>query len=94
MKIFSLINIIVVSLLVGCTTYVPVEQIERPFPELANTLKEPCPNLIKIEGKKTTLSELLKTVSDNYALYYQCQAKVNGWNTWYHEQREIFERVR
>jgi hypothetical protein len=27
-------------------------------------------------------------------LYYQCSAKVDGWNEWYQQQKKIYEAVK
>ena len=40
------------------------------------------------------ISELLKTVTDNYTTYYQTREQVIGWQEWYKEQKKIFESVK
>jgi hypothetical protein len=37
---------------------------------------------------------MLKTVVENYTLYYQCSTKVEGWQEWYSEQKKIFDEVK
>ena len=37
------------------------------------------------------ISELTKTVAENYGLYYQVREQVLGWQMWYTEQKKIFE---
>ena len=39
-------------------------------------------------------SELLTTVVDNYGTYYEMREKLIGWQTWYVEQKKIFESVK
>ena len=39
-------------------------------------------------------SELLTTVVDNYGTYYEIREKLIGWQTWYVEQKKIFESVK
>jgi len=40
------------------------------------------------------ISELLKTINDNYSIYYQTREQVIAWQTWYNEQKKIFESVK
>ena len=39
-------------------------------------------------------SELLTTVVDNYGTYYEIREKLIGWQTWYVEQKKIWESVK
>lgn len=85
---------IILSLVVflsACTTVVPVKQ---KFPEAPTELFEKCPTLNTIEPGKTAITDLLKTVVGNYALYYECAIKQEGWTDWYSEQKKIFETVK
>ena len=82
---------LVTVLLMGCSTPVPVTP---RFPEAPAALKEKCENLRKIEGDKVAITEMLKVVVHNYALYYECSTKVEGWQEWYDTQKKIFESVR
>lgn len=77
--------------LAGCSTPTPIK---REFPQATKTLMESCPDLQKIEGDKVAITELLKTVVNNYALYYQCANKVDGWKEWYEEQKKIYDSVK
>ena len=36
-------------------------------------------------------SEFLETVTENYGTYYQLVEQVKGWQTWYYQQKKIFE---
>ena len=39
-------------------------------------------------------SALLDTVVQNYGIYHQCREKLVGWQTWYVEQKKLFESVK
>lgn len=83
--------LIITTLLVGCSTAVPIKP---TFPEVPQVLKEKCENLKKIEGDKVAITEMLKVVIQNYTLYYECSTKVDGWQDWYTEQKKIYETVK
>lgn len=88
MKYTSLILAILLS---GCVTAVPVKQ---KFPEVPQVLLEKCESLKKVEGDRVAITEMLKVVVENYGMYYECAAKVEGWNEWYTEQKRIYESVK
>jgi hypothetical protein len=88
MKCTSLILAIFLS---ACSTTVPVSQ---KFPDVPKALIERCESLRKIEGDKVAITEMLKVVVQNYGMYYECAAKVDGWQEWYIEQKRIYESVR
>ena len=75
----------------ACSTPVPVKQ---KFPEVPKSLVERCESLKKIEGDRVAITEMLKVVVQNYGMYYECAAKVDGWNDWYLEQKRIYESVK
>jgi hypothetical protein len=77
-------------LLSACTT-VPVKQ---KFPDVPKALVERCDSLKKVEGDRVAITEMLKVVVQNYGMYYECAAKVDGWNDWYLEQKRIYESVK
>jgi hypothetical protein len=77
--------------LTACSTPVPVSQ---RFPDVPKALVERCDSLKKIEGDKVAITEMLKVVVQNYGMYYECAAKVDGWNDWYLEQKRIYESVK
>lgn len=77
--------------LTACSTPVPVSQ---RFPDVPKALVERCDSLRKIEGDKVAITEMLKVVVQNYGMYYECAAKVDGWNDWYTEQKRIYESVK
>ena len=85
---------IILSLVVflsACSTPVPVKQ---KFPEVPNALVERCESLKKVEGDRVAITEMLKVVVQNYGMYYECAAKVDGWNDWYLEQKRIYESIK
>ena len=85
------LSLILVTLLIGCSTTVPVKP---NFPEVPQVLKERCESLKKIEGDKVAITEMLKVVIHNYTLYHECSTKVDGWNEWYESQKKIYESVK
>lgn len=87
----SILTLIVAVSLTGCTAFLPVKP---KFPEPAKGLTKPCPDLKKIEGNRVAITDLLKTVVENYGLYHECSLKNEGWNEWYKEQKRIYDRVK
>ena len=77
--------------LAACSTPVPVSQ---RFPDVPKALVERCESLKKIEGDRVAITEMLKVVVQNYGMYYECAAKVDGWNDWYLEQKRIYESAK
>jgi hypothetical protein len=82
--------ILLVGFLSACSTAVPVKQ---KFPEAPVSIAEKCENLMKIEGDKVSITDMLKVIVKNYSMYYECSAKVEGWNEWYTEQKKIFDSI-
>jgi hypothetical protein len=76
--------------LAACST-APVKQ---KFPDVPKSLVERCESLKKVEGDRVAITEMLKVVVANYGMYYECAAKVDGWNDWYLEQKRIYESVK
>jgi hypothetical protein len=83
--------ILILLLLAGCTTVVPVKQ---KFPNATPELMKKCESLKKIEGDKVAITEMLKVIVYNYSLYHECSTKVDGWQDWYNEQKKIFDSVK
>jgi hypothetical protein len=77
--------------LTACSTPVPVKQ---KFPDVPQALVEKCENLKKVEGDRVAITEMLKVVVQNYGMYYECAAKVDGWQDWYNEQKRIYDSVK
>ena len=80
---------VMLSLLVGCTS-VPVA---RKFPQIPDSLSKSCAPLKEVSATDR-LSEVLLVITDNYASYHECEIKVELWNKWYREQKEIFDGVK
>ena len=81
-----------VIMLAGCTTATPVS---RAFPDAPAALREKCENLRTIDTTdKVAITEMLKVIVHNYGLYYECSARVDGWNEWYTEQKKIFDSAK
>lgn len=89
--IFVCILLLVVFVLTGCSTTVPVV---AKFPEEPSKIAtEACPNLQKLNDD-AKLSDVAKTVSINYSTYYECAVKVDTWNEWYKIQKQIYEGIK
>lgn len=88
--ILTIIFIMFVLALSGCSTVVPVA---AKFPEAPRLGLGACPQLQTVlEGVK--LSDLTATVTANYSTYYECAVKADQWQQWYEIQRRIFESVK
>jgi hypothetical protein len=77
-------------LMVGCSTTVPVT---AKFPEVPERLLQKCPQLEKLENE-AKLSDISKTVTNNYTTYYECAVKDDAWIEWYQKQKIIFEGIK
>lgn len=87
----SLLLIPITIILIGCSTTVPVK---RNFPAVPEEMKKECVQLEQIDTSVTKLSEVIKTVTDNYSNYHECKIKVDTWIEWYKIQKSIFEEVK
>lgn len=76
-------------LLAGCLA----TPVKRNFPEVPPELKVACPDLAKVKPE-AKLSDVILTVSNNYTQYHECRAKVDAWNEWYKNQKEVFDSVK
>ena len=74
----------------GCSTPVPIKP---KFPQAPAMLLEPCLELKKLEND-AKLSDVAKTVTENYAFYHDCSLKNRAWGEWYKAQKKIFEGVK
>lgn len=93
MKLYTLI---LAALLGGCSlfgpSYAPVDP--PKFPEATETLKQKCKELQELDpNKSNNITDILKSVVQNYGLYHECSLRVDGWNKWYTEQRKIYEEA-
>lgn len=79
-------------LLTACASQpVPITQ---KFPEPVPELMKQCEELMVLEGDKILMTDLLRTVVQNYTLYYQCANKVEGWQEWYNAQKKLFDELK
>lgn len=82
---------IILLLMIGCSTTVPVTV---KFPEApGNVAMTACPQLQKL-AEDAKLSDISKTVSVNYGTYYECAIKTDAWIEWYKIQKHIFEGIK
>ena len=79
-----------VLILTGCSTTVPVT---AKFPDVPERLLVKCPQLEKLENE-SKLSDISKTVTNNYTTYYDCAVKHDAFIEWYNIQKNIFESVK
>jgi len=82
--------LIVLLLLSGCSTTVPVT---AKFPDAPKFASEACPQLQKLNND-AKLSDVATTVTINYSTYYECAVKNDAWIEWYQIQKTIFESVK
>jgi len=93
MRTIVLSALILISVIVsGCTMFVPVKP--PKWPDAVPELTKKCEELKVVAGTQSSLVDLMKTVVQNYTLYYECSNKVDGWNDWYTKQKEIYEQTR
>lgn len=81
-------------MLTGCGLFRANPPGKPKFPDPIKELTMPCPDLKTVEGDKVAITELLKTVVSNYTLYHDCSLKNEGWNKWYKEQKEIYDKIK
>lgn len=84
----KIVVVAAVLLLTGC-----VAPVKREFPSIPPSLEKPCGALLEVP-KTTKLSEVLEVVTENYALYRECQIKNETWLDWYQKQKKIFDSVK
>lgn len=81
---------VVMFLLLGCSTTVPVR---AKFPTAPDRLMQQCLPLDKLENQ-SKLSDVAKSVTNNYTKYHQCSVQNESWIEWYNNQKKIFESVK
>lgn len=86
----QLLLILPAVLLTGCLFKDPVP-VKQVWPDVPKDLLEACPNLKEVDPNVTKLSDIIDVVSDNYAQYYDCKAKVDDWIVWYNGQKKIYD---
>jgi starvation-inducible outer membrane lipoprotein len=83
--------IVIAFFLTGCAAIsVPVK---AKFPMMPETLMIRCPELEKTK-EDAKLSEIGKTISQNYTTYYECATKHDAIIEWYKIQKTIYESVK
>jgi hypothetical protein len=65
--------------------------LQKKFPEAPQVLLDKPVELRTVPEDNRTLSGLLETVTLNYGTYYECKARVEGWQFWYDENKKIYE---
>ncbi len=75
----------------GCAT--KVVPIVVKFPQAPAALLEKCAPLNTLP-EDSKLSDVAKTVTQNYTLYHECAIKQDAWIDWYQQQKEIFDNVK
>jgi len=82
--------ILLLFLLAGCSTPVPIKP---KFPDVPEKIMELCPELEKLHDD-TKLSEVAKIIVDNYSSYYECAVKHEAMVEWYKMQKKIYEDIK
>jgi hypothetical protein len=85
-KYLALFLLILMS---GCSTVVPVTV---KFPDAPDRIKIRCPQL-KTLNEEAKLSDVAKTITENYTTYYECAVRNDTWIEWYETQKIIFEKL-
>jgi hypothetical protein len=85
-KYLALFLLILMS---GCSTVVPVTV---KFPDAPDRIKIRCPQL-KTLNEEAKLSDIAKTITENYTTYYECAVRNDSWIEWYETQKIIFEKL-
>ena len=81
--------IVLMFLLTSCSSTVPVTVKFPPIPEELNIQ---CPPLNKIP-EDAKLSDISKTVTQNYKQYKDCSTNNSGLIEWFNKQKKIFEEL-
>jgi len=89
-RLFTIyIFITILILITGCSTTVPVTV---NFPSIPEELNVQCPPLKKIPDE-SKLSDISKTITENYKQYKDCSANNSGLIEWFNKQKKIFEEL-
>ena len=87
--VMTIMLLFILAMCAGCSTTVPVV---AKFPPVPERLLEKCPNLEKLKDDPQ-LSDVAKTINNNYTTYYTCAVKNDAWIEWYNVQKNIFEGI-
>ena len=82
--------VVLVLVLTGCSTTVPVV---AKFPDAPTRAMQVCPQLEQLKDD-AKLSDVAKTVTNNYSTYYECAVKNDAWIEWYEIQKRIYEGIK
>ena len=81
--------IIILMILIGCSTTVPVT---AKFLQAPERLMQKCPPLERLENE-AKLSDVAKSVTNNYTKYHECSIQNDSRIEWYKTQKKIFESI-
>jgi len=81
-----------IILLTACANTGP--KVSMSFPDAPDDLKVACPDLTAIPDNTTKLSDAIGVVGSNYSTYYECKLRVDSWNEWYNNQKQIHDSVK
>jgi hypothetical protein len=84
----TLLASIVLVLMTGCSTVVPVKE---EWPTAPQELLTPASNLTPMSVDKTELSDLLENANNNFTQYYLLKDRFTAWQKWYTDQQKIYE---
>ena len=83
----NLLLIPAIMLLTGCLATAP------KFPEAPTELLAVCPELNEVADGTKELSKVLDVVVVNYSTYYECRVKVEAWQEWHKQQKQIYDKA-
>ena len=84
-----MLSVVCLMLLSSCST----APVKIKFPEVPQELMVACPPLAQVNPQDHQLSSLLEVVVSNYAQYYECKNRADGWVQLYDNQRKIYESI-
>jgi hypothetical protein len=62
------------------------------FPPAEESLMKECKDLNRLsESESVSITQLMESVVNNYALYHQCANKVSNWQSWYTKQKQVYD---
>jgi hypothetical protein len=88
---YAILVILLMLILTGCSTTVPVA---RKFPDVPEILMQPAPELKPLPPDTTELSALISNANDNYAQYRILKDYHEAWQQWYREQKANWDTVK
>lgn len=82
--------LILCLLLSGCLA----TPVQRNFPTAPADLMKPVPQLQSLPPDTKDLDQMLLNINHNYSLYHELGIRVEAWQQWYREQKQIFDAVK